>query len=261
MGLNPAWDALFALTLIGILVWYWAEKPSNHGISRVRQFLFTLGTCLALILLVGPIAHAAIETFWIHMVQHVALMMLISPLIVLGSPIRLGLGSRFSPIRTALRALADNLLIRQLFRPQVGFILFLTILILTHFSPLANAGMVNANVHSFELILFLFGGFVYYLPVMEGNPAPFHVPYFYRVGSLFAMMLPETMTGFFLYSGNKLLHDLPAGHSTMAGMADQHRGGSIMWAMGMLIDALWIMLAARDWFNNERALSELEDQQ
>ena len=260
IALNPLWDLFFALVLGGKLVWYFAERPSSHGVSKVRQSLFSLGMGLAIILLVGPVPHAAIHTFWIHMVQHVGLMMLISPLIVLGSPIRIALNSHFPIVRQIIGALARNYLIRQLFRPQVGFILFLAILILTHFSPLANAGMVNANVHSFELILFLVGGFIYYLPVMEGNPTPFHVPYPTRVGSLFAMMLPETMTGFFLYSGNKLLHDIPAGHSTMSGMSDQHRGGSIMWAMGMLIDSIWIVLAARDWFNNEKELAEFEDE-
>jgi hypothetical protein len=34
-----------------------------------------------------------------------------------------------------------------------------------------------------------------------------------------------------------------------------------MWAMGMLIDAIWIVLAARDWFNNEKYLAELEDEE
>jgi cytochrome c oxidase assembly factor CtaG len=45
------------------------------------------------------------------------------------------------------------------------------------------------------------------------------------------------------------------------GLADQHQGGAIMWAMGMLIDTLWIVLAAKDWFAAEKALAELEDNQ
>jgi cytochrome c oxidase assembly factor CtaG len=126
MGLSLLWDLFFGLGLSGILAWYFAERPSDHGVSRIRQVLLTSGISLAIILLVGPIAHAAIHTFWIHMVQHVALMMLISPLIVLGSPIRIALGSRFNSVRTVSSALAKNLLIRQLFRPQVGFALFLS---------------------------------------------------------------------------------------------------------------------------------------
>jgi len=30
--------------------------------------------------------------------------------------------------------------------------------------------------------------------------------------------------------------------------------------MGMLIDSMWIVLAARDWFENERLLAEAEDE-
>ena len=260
MRLNIAWDLFFAAALLGKAVWYRSERPSEHGIGQIRQILFYLGLALAFILLVGPTAHAAIANFWVHMIQHIGLMMLIAPLIVMGSPIRLALDSRFPLVRRYAQALAGYWLIRQLFRPQVGFVLFLATLILTHFGPLADAGMTNPNIHSLELIAFLVAGVIYYLPVMEGNPAPYFVPYPVRVGSLFAMMVPETMTGFFLYSGNKLLHTLPTEQSHSMGIMDQHRGGGIMWAMGMAIDALWIVLAARDWFANEKLLSDGESE-
>ena len=259
MVLRPLWELFFALALTAKSTWYFREHPSSHGISKIRQTSFYLGIFLAFILLVGPVAHAAINTFWIHMVQHVGLMMLISPLIVLGSPIKVAVNSRNPRLRKLIIGIGRNLLIRQLFRPEVGFILFLGILIVTHFSPLADAGMINPNIHEFELIMFLVGGFIYYYPVMSGNPQPFKVPYAARVLSLFAMMLPETMTGFFLYSGNKLLHDVPIGMSTVNGIADQHRGGSIMWAMGMLIDVIWISMAAYDWIENEKRVADADD--
>jgi len=259
MRLNPLWDFFFAFTLIFLTGWYFAEKPTERGISQIRQFFFYLAMFLAFIVLVGPVPHIAVKTFSIHMVQHVALMMLISPLIVLGSPIQIAYESRFPLIRRVVRRIGRNLLIRQLFRPQVGFVIFLATLISTHFSPLADAGMRDPNVHVLELVMFLVGGFVYYYPVLEGNPKPFLVPYPVRVLSLFAMMLPETMTGFFLYSGNKLLHAVPMDMSKMNGLTDQHTGGAIMWAMGMLIDAMWIGSAAYDWFANEKLLGEAGD--
>lgn len=73
------------------------------------------------------------------------------------------------------------------------------------------------------------------------------------------MMLPETMTGFFLYSGNKLLHEVPMSMSTLNGITDQHRGGSIMWAMGMLVDVIWISMAAYDWIENEKRVADADD--
>ena len=254
MTLNPLWDLLFAAALLGKSAWYFSEGPTRLGVSKLRQISFYVGMGLAFILLVGPIAHTAINKFQFHMVQHIGLMMLISPLIVLGSPIKVAYDSKYALVEKLIRGLGRNLVIKQLFRAEVGFVIFLAVLILTHFSPLANAGMINPNIHEFELILFLVGGFIYYYPVMEGNPKPYPVPYFMRILSLFAMMLPETMVGFFLYSGNHLLHHLPSSTPNDLGLHEQHSGGAIMWAMGMVIDAIWIALAASEWIKSEKRL-------
>lgn len=261
MGLNLAWDLFFAVAILGAGAWYLLEVEARQGLSAIRQVAFITGLTLSFILLVGPVPHQAIRIFWVHMIQHIGLMMLISPLLVLGAPVALATNSKSAFVRSWVRRLGRNGAIRSLFKPQVGFSLFLAVLIGTHFSPLANLGMTNPNVHSLELLLFLFGGFTYYYSVMEGNPHPFFVPYSLRVISLFAMMLPETMVGFFLYSGNRVLHSLPKTTSMQMGLADQHQGGAIMWAMGMLIDTIWIVLAAKDWFANEQLLSDEEDEE
>lgn len=254
MTLNPLWDLFFGAALLGKAAWYYLEQPTLNRVSKFRQIVFYSGTFLALVLLVGPIAHAAITNFQFHMIQHIGLMMLIGPLLVLGAPVKVAYKSKFPIVRKVVQIFGRNFLLRQLFRAEFGFVIFLTILILTHFSPLADAGMVNPNVHEFELILFLIGGFIYYYPVIEGNPQPFHVPYFVRILSLFAMMLPETMVGFFLYSGNHVLHNLPAQTNEQIGLMEQHTGGAIMWAMGMLIDSAWIALAVSDWIKSEKRL-------
>jgi putative copper resistance protein D len=260
MTLNPIWDLFFASVLSSTTYWYARESKKQGTVGKVRQTLFYAAIALMFVVLVGPVPHKAVKTFWVHMIQHILLMMLISPLIVLGSPFKLLLGASESKAGRIGAALARYKGIRLLFKAEVGFGIFLFVLILTHFSPLANAGMRNPNVHCLELLLFLLGGVIYYYPVMEGNPHPYAVPYSQRVISLFAMMLPETMTGFFLYSGNRVLHSLPANTSMSMGLSDQHTGGAIMWAMGMLIDSMWIVLAAKDWFENERLLAEAEDE-
>jgi putative copper resistance protein D len=246
MELNGIWDVSFASGIAWAGLSYFSRKPARHGISKARQLLFATALLLLALILVGPLPHLAIRNFTFHMVQHILLMMLIAPLIVLGSPFKLFRIDR-GPFRYLLKA-------------EVGFGIFLAVLIATHFSPLANAGMRNPNIHSIELILFIVGGVIYYYPVMEGNPHPFPVPYSVRVLSLFAMMLPETMTGFFLYSGNRLVHSLPDSVTMKMGLHQQHSGGAIMWGMGMLIDTMWIVIAARDWFVNEAKLAEEEDE-
>jgi cytochrome c oxidase assembly factor CtaG len=123
--------------------------------------------------------------------------------------------------------------------------------------------MKNGNIHSLELIIFLVAGLIYYYPLMSGTPMPFYVAHPIRLTSLFAMMVPETMTGFFLYSSSRLLHDIPSMPGmnmaqSASALNDQRIGGSLMWSMGMLIDAGWLALTARDWFVHERDLEEEE---
>ena len=250
------WHWLWLGFLLGLASWYLLETGRQPGVSRVRQACFYAGTVLAAAVIVGPVAELAFEYFWAHMIQHISLMMLISPLLILGSPGQLLLNSRFGWLQAMARGLARFVPFRWLFKPQVGWVLFLTVLIGTHFSPLANAGMVSQPAHAFELVLFLMAGCIYYYAVLEGNPKPYFVPHSVRLISLFAMMLPETMTGFFLYASNGLLH---TSHQ-MAGLnidalTDQHIGGALMWSMGMIIDSVWIVLAAIDFFADEKRKS------
>ena len=63
------------------------------------------------------------------------------------------------------------------------------------------------------------------------------------------MMIPETLTGFFIYV---------APHSIYNGMFtlnDQRRGGSIMWSGGMIIDTVWMAFAVYHWIKSEERAS------
>jgi len=261
MSLNIAWDLLFGAPILLAANWY--RRAVTPAIPRWRQALFYSGLSFAFIVLVGPVPHYAIRIFWVHMVQHISLMMLISPMIILGAPMAVAASAPASRSKDFLRGAYRSWLVRLIIKPQIGFGIFLVALFATHFSPLANAGMKNGNVHSLELIIFLVAGLIYYYPLMSGNPMPFYVAHPIRLASLFGMMVPETMTGFFLYSSSRLLHDVPAmagmnmAHSASA-LNDQRIGGSLMWSMGMLIDAGWLALTARDWFVHERDSEEEE---
>ncbi len=254
------WDLFFAAFLGGLACWYIFEREARSTVSRFRQILFYSALVYTSILTVGPVPRLAVKYFWMHMVQHISLMMLIAPLFVMGSPVKVAVNSKFPSVQSIAKRSLQNSFIGFLLKAPVGFGLFLAVLIGTHFSPLADAGMTNTNFHSFEIVLFLIGGFIFYYPVMEGNPQPAPVAHQVRVISLFAMMVPETMVGFFLYSGNKMLHALPSTTSRVVGLADQHQGGSIMWAMGMLIDSVWVVFATKDWFSAEQQAAKEEDE-
>jgi cytochrome c oxidase assembly factor CtaG len=73
------------------------------------------------------------------------------------------------------------------------------------------------------------------------------------VVSLFLMMIPETMTGFFLYSAGSPLFptSLKRPGSPADVLADQRLGGALMWSTSMIIDVAWIAVAVHHWFGTE----------
>ena len=79
MKLNPLWDIAFGVTLATVAFWYYRANRVQRSVSKVRQILFYFGMGVLALMLVGPVPHKAVAIFWVHMIQHISIMMLISP--------------------------------------------------------------------------------------------------------------------------------------------------------------------------------------
>ncbi len=213
------------------------------------------GLGLAWLVLLGPIGAYDDTFFWAHMTQHVVLMMLIAPLLILGSPVLLLL--RHAPPGTRHRRLVPVLrsrLAHALCSPWGTWLVFAGVVVGTHFTPFYNIALRHQWVHRYvEHPLYLGAALLYYFPLLD-RLAPRRLPPASRILSLFLMMVPEAMTGFFIYSQGYVLypHYLAVSRPFGPGpLADQQLGGALMWAGSMVIDALWIALATRDWLQAE----------
>ena len=67
------------------------------------------------------------------------------------------------------------------------------------------------------------------------------------------MMVPETLTGFFIYVAPKSLYE------NMFELNDQRIGGSLMWAGSMIIDTVWLAFAVYHWIKSEERKALLID--
>src|SRR5437764_825586 len=83
-------------TVVVSALWYWrgSRRPSLRAVgtrSRPRGvpwrgLCFAAGLLAVLVALDSPVERLADDWFWAHMLQHVLLMMVAAPLIVLGAP-------------------------------------------------------------------------------------------------------------------------------------------------------------------------------
>jgi putative copper resistance protein D len=208
------------------------------------------------IVLLGPIGAYDDTFFWAHMVQHMALMMLVGPLLLLGAPVLLALrvASRRVRQRWLLPVLRSRLVL-ALTNPLAGWLIFAGVLVGTHFSPFYNFALEHPLVHDYvEHPVYLGAALIYFYPLVPGNPGPRTVTPAIRVASLFLMMFPETMTGFFIYSSEYVIYPYYGTVARPFGpgpIADQQLGGALMWAGSMVIDSIWVVLAVLHWLRSE----------
>ena len=257
---DPAVDALLA-TAAGLYAWGARTVSSRHPDApwpQHKTLCFQSGTVLLWVSLQGPPGAFDDTFFWAHMVQHIMLVMICAPLLLLGSPILLVLRVSSPHFRRRwLVPLVRSRAAHVLTGPTATWLLLALVIVGTHFSPFYELTLEHPNLHRFvEHPLYLGAALLYFYPLLPGNLAARRISPATRMVSLTLMMVPETMTGFFIYASTFVMYPFYATVNRPFGpgpLADQQLGGALMWAGSMGIDAVWIALAAHEWLRSEEA--------
>ena len=261
--------AIIVLTAIFLYFYGVYKINSNPKVpkwSRLKSLSFIVAIVVFWIADFGPIGVLDGVYFWAHMVQHLMVMMIAAPLIILSSPVLLLVRVSSTKVRKKyIRPVLNSTIVKWLTNPIVTWIFFVAVLLGTHFTPFYNFALENSWAHLYvEHPLYLTAALLYFYPLLEGNPQPHKVPYSWRIISLFTMMVPETMTGFFIYASTTIRYPhyenvvRPFGGDALS---DQRLGGSLMWALSMVIDSIWLAVAVSDWFKNEERRSVRIDEE
>ncbi len=240
-----------------------ARHPDTPWSGR-RSAYFLSGTALLWVVLQGPTGVFDDTFLWAHMVQHIVMVMVCAPLLLLGAPVLLILRVSSPQVRRKwVVPVLRSRLAYALASPVTTWLLLALVIVGTHFTPFFELALEDSNLHRFvEHPLYLGAALLYFYPLLPGNLAPRRVAPARRVLSLVLMMVPETMTGFFIYASPYVMYPFYAHVSRPFGpgaLADQQLGGALMWAGSMLIDAGWVALAAHAWLRSEEARGRRSD--
>ena len=204
-----------------------------------RRIYLLTAIIISLLVIVTPIGTEAQMRFTYHMIQHIACLMLVGPLLVLATPLELR------------NKLNQNLVFNKLTSPWISFILYFVMMVGVHLSPIHLYIMDNYWTHYLiELPLYLMVPYLFYFNLLDAQLLNRRVSTGSACLILWLMMVPETLTGFFIYISK------PSAYQEMYEINDQRFGGTIMWSGGMIIDALWILMAVYHWYKSEELKSE-----
>ncbi len=192
--------------------------------------------------------------FWDHMIQHLMLIMIAPPLLVLGQPVTLLLHASRNPLHTWAKRVVRSRAVTFLTWPPFVLVLYAATIAGTHLTGLMSLVMTNPALHDAEHALYLVVGYLFFLPILGTEPIRWRLSYPIRFVMLVVAMPVDTFTGLILGTENTPIKGMtgvrPAGSA--GPVADLHAGGAVMWIGGDAIMLGFMMLVFLMWAHADR---------
>jgi putative membrane protein len=217
----------------------WRSAGTGHGISWTAFSSFVSGTLVLILALVSPLDAIADSLQSAHMVQHMLLIVVAPPLLLLGEPLlafawMLPRGRRVFLARRWMRLTALRRGAGLLSTPGVALALHATAVVVWHLPVPYDAAVRNESVHALEHLSFLGTALLFWWvvlapPALRKLPRALDVPY------VIAMSLVGGALGAALTFAAAPLYGAYLTTASAWGLTpleDQQLAGLIMWIPG-----------------------------
>jgi len=246
------------VVLAGLYLWgAWrvARRHPARPWPLWRTGMFLAGLLVIVIATQSGVGSYDDVLFWDHMIQHLLLIMVAPPLLIVGQPVTLLMHASRNPLHTWVKRLLRSRVILAITWPPVGIAAYTATIVGTHLTSFMNLAMSNENVHNAEHALYLVVGYLYFLPLIGREPVRWRVSYPVRLFLLFLAMPVDAYTGVVLGSTGTVPFTMDHRSWGPSPLDDVHVGGAVMWVGGAAIMFVMIMFVFLAWSRDTRASS------
>ncbi len=254
---RPDW--LWIALVLGMLVAYvrgfiiLRRRGDSWPVTRLAAFLVGL-TALTYFTSGAPAVYGMV-LFSAHMLDHMALTMLVPMFLVMGAPVTLALralhprtdGTR-GP-REWILAFVHSWWSQLVTHPLFAAANFAGSIILFYYSDLFLYALKFHVGHELMVVHFLLTGYIFALTMIGSDPLPRRAPYPLRLVLLFATMAFHAFFGVTIMGSTTLIQAFWFGNMGrpwgLSAIEDQQLGGGITWGVGelpTLVVALGVMM-------------------
>ena len=251
-----------AVALYGVGVRRYDAAHRRRPFPRWRAAAFAAGV-LVLWAALTPLMDAYANTrFAVHMVQHLTLMLVAAPLLVLGTPLLIARIVGPAALRRALSRAAHHPVAQALQFPVLAWAAFLAVLWGSHYSALYEAALERPGVHVLEHWLYLGTAVLFWMPVAAAEPSRWRMNHPLRLLYLVMAGPPSVFLALSLYQSTQILYphyevaNLLAGRSPLA---DQRAGGAVMWILGGVPLLVAMIAVAGSWARHDARVAKRLD--
>ncbi len=254
---------LLSLLIFGLFYFTGRLKLESRSRRRVVRNSSTLAFCgglLALVLaLLSPISVYAEDLFFIHMLQHILLVMVAAPLLLLANPMKTLIWAFPKGIRKSIgNRLKSHGLIRRILSlsvmPLFAWFVFVVCIWLWHSPSAYNAALENEAVHVLEHMTIFVASVILWWSVIGPAPIRTYLPYPLRCLYILAALVQNTILGAMLTFAEAPLYSYYANSPTHWGITtdyDQQLGGIIMWIPGGMMYLAALIILFFMWIKRE----------
>lgn len=248
------WDPSVLLGSAALIIAYFLLVTGEE--YRGRALYFISGVLVVVVALESPLDQLGDGyLFSAHMLQHLLLLLIAPPLLLLGLP-----GTFWE------RLLKDPRLAwlaRFLARPALAWIIGMGTIWIWHAPPLYNAALADERIHILEHLMFLVSATIFWWPVLspsaEVRMAPLQaIPYLFGAAAssaVLGILLTFTPPGLYpeyLHPVDELgILPLLRDQWGLTPGTDQQIGGLLMWVPGSVIYLSGILLSLGRWYRQE----------
>jgi len=262
-------DPPVALALLFALLYWWSNRRTTAPLRtraerRRRHLYFYAGIAVVLMALASPLDAYSEQLFWAHMTQHVLLLVLAPPLIVLARPwVRLW---RVLPLRARQslgRSLARGHLTRLrrlgafLGAPLPSFLAFCGVMLVWHIPVLFDATLESEALHALEHTLFFATALMFWKQVIDSPPLHAPLDDLWRMGYVVGAMLVMWVLAVVIALAPHPLY-APYAHELarpggISALTDQQIAAGVMWVPGSITLVLALFFYVNRWLAPARA--------
>lgn len=235
---SPEFSIFVTLALLAVSILYLRGWRRLRGISpdraeRWRVAAFFAGVFVVWIAAASPLAEYDHEMLTFHMVQHLLLMTLAAPLLLLGQPMQYVASAVPESFVLRLNRWRMRPFVQRsgriLTHPAFCFLSGTAVLTVWHVPAIFELAMQSRTLHAIELVSFLAAGLLFWLPVIRFGSitTQWWVPLY-----LFLATLPCDALSAFLAFCDRIIYPCytrSAGFLHMSPLQDQQCAGSLMW--------------------------------
>jgi cytochrome c oxidase assembly factor CtaG len=246
---------IFPLLLGSIIYlrgWWQLHRRLPRRFGGWRLIAFQSGVLTLFLALASPLHELAEKLLQFHMIQHLLLMMVVPPLLLLGAPILPLLRGLPRPaLRYGLRQLFSSRAFKRLARfftdPLVCLLGFTVSNVAWHVPALYELALRSEFWHAVQHICFFGTGLLFWWPVVQPWPSRLRWPRWTMIPYLLFADIQNTVLSAFLIFSERVLYPTYAAVPRLWGISvldDQAAAGAIMWVPGSVIFLVPVVVLA-----------------